>query len=145
MDLVMSFESLLNRKLFLAVGDPWELTAEPGGPPRQAVVKATDDDVERGHLLLEVDVPCDHRGTRYELFTAKARYEGASLACLLLQHGTAVANLYGIPRDKIPCDPFGDWWRGGLGIIGSLSTTASDGHTGCVVPLPGYPGERTDH
>jgi len=122
----MSFQSLLNLELFLAVGDPWELAAEPGGPPRRAVVKATDHDIERGQLLIEVDIPFDFRGTEYESFTASARYEGPGLAWLLLEQGTAVANLYGIPRDKMPSDPFGDWWRGGLGILGSLSTKPRD-------------------
>jgi len=121
----MTFGSLLNRELLLEVSEPWELAAEPGDAARRAVVKATDHDVERGRLLLEVDIPFDYRGVRYRLFTATARYEG-SLASLLREHGRAVANLYGIPGDEIPSDPFADWWRGGLGMIATLSTTTRD-------------------
>lgn len=110
---------LLNNELLLVVSDPGGLAASEGVSAR-AVVTATDEDVDRGGLVLAARDPLIHGGARYGFLVALARKQG-NLGDALLQRGRADASLDGVLGDVVPTDPFElEWWRGGLGAFATL-------------------------
>jgi hypothetical protein len=125
-ELLIMSEPLLNRELQIDVSEPWELSDVPGGSGRRTIVRAEDDDAERGGLLLKLKVPIEHRGAQYGTFVAVPR-RGSDAFNALGRNRSVEANLYGIVGDTIPEDPFAlAWWRGGLGMVATLSLLARD-------------------
>ena len=117
----MSSAGLMNRDVTLQISEPWELSAPAGGRGRTAVVKGVDSDDPPGRLLLELREPVVHGEVSYRLLVAVLR-QHRSLAEILVGDQSAEADLYGIPEGRSVEDPFNlDWWRGGLGIVGTLS------------------------
>jgi hypothetical protein len=110
---------LMNRVVSVLISEPWELSTPAGGTGRKAVVKATHGG--SASLLLELQEPVLHDKATYRMLVAVPRGH-RPLVDTLAAGESAEADLYGIPEDRTPEDPFNlDWWRGGLGIVGTLT------------------------
>lgn len=117
-------KALMDRRLALDVSEPWKLTREEDARPPLADVKDLrqgDQDRDQAVLLLELQELLEFDGVTYKLLVAEL--DGGSPALRALSEGVNVeAHLYGIPLGNEIADPLdpSSWWRGGLGMIGSL-------------------------
>jgi len=106
-------------RVALVVADPWELSRDPGTPPRFARVAAASADpgptgaAER--LLLELEEPIEWRGTSFR-FVVVQRRGGTQPMDDLVAGRSVECNFIGQPDERVrggdPLDTSS--WRGGL-------------------------------
>ena len=121
----MNESSLTGSQVAIEVSEPWELAREEGSPPVIAVVgdvRTSAPGPDADALLLHLADPLEFEGASYDRLVARAR-DGSSSFDPLLDGLTVEANCYGIPAGEQLDDPFDHgWWRGGLGLVGTLRT-----------------------
>ena len=114
----------IGRELWMYLNEPWEL-ARPldfvGDAHHVLTVEGVEPDVHDPKLLLRLAVPLTDRGTEYERLVVDQHAGEEPLIAQLESAGKIDdLTLFGIDEARVPDDVYGDWWRGGLGIRGSL-------------------------
>ena len=109
----------------VVVSDPWEFgTLHGTGPFTGKILKVGVDpsNSERQSALIQLDMPLVFEGVQCEFFVANSRHVDESLQDIL-NGSSVVCNLTRISQDHAsssnPLDL--SWWRGGVGLICTLS------------------------
>ncbi|HEY7066040.1 MAG TPA: hypothetical protein VII06_31500 [Chloroflexota bacterium] len=123
----MALAKLKGRTVQVWVSEPWDFGTEHGcGPFRATVLESGAVDSMPGDtVLLRLATALEFKGVRCEYLVATPRHEAPSFASLD-SGGMLPANLVRIPEDRAAApDPLNlDWWRGGVGLVGSLQLAA---------------------
>lgn len=120
----MAQTNLINMEVELIVSDPWEFCTELGAGPFNArilQVGKSQDVPDKDAVLIQLLSPVTYREVTCEFFVASPRHENETLQSL--GEGREVScGLTVIPVDRAHSpNPFDlSWWRGGVGLIGTL-------------------------
>jgi len=112
----------------LFVGEPWEFGEQYGCGPFYAVILLYGKDTNnqgRESALLRLRQPLFFQKVECEYFIVQARYDEQFM--LSLKTGQRIhCNLTRIAKERAssaqPLDL--NWWRGGIGLIGTLCSTS---------------------
>lgn len=107
----------VHTKVRLQLSDPWEMGVALGWRSISGSVTYVED----VDCLVELDVPFDYEGTRYQYLVISARHEGKPLAqadsievpCNMIRTTPELA------VSDHPVDT--SWWRGGGAMIGTVA------------------------
>ncbi len=119
-------DKLIGMRVRFTVSDPWEFGTEHGTGPFLATIVGDNLTTRNSHgdqgVLLQLAVPLVFQNTNCEYFVAQPRHTGDTLATL--RRTPVFCNLTAIPNDKaLSGSPFDlSWWRGGVGLIGTLES-----------------------
>lgn len=108
-----------DKKIEIIVSDPWEFgTIHGTGPFLAEVLKEKDNEA----LLIKLDKALEFEQVQCQYFVASPRLEGDSISDIP-RGKTVGCNLTRITKEHAnSADPFDlSWWRGGVGLIASLS------------------------
>jgi hypothetical protein len=120
----MTKAALEGLEVIIVVSDPWEFgTAHGSGPFLATVLQVGPKHWDSGTdaILLRLETPLVYEGITCEYFIASPRLDGGDIKALA--RGTEVdCTLTRIPADRaMSANPFDlSWWRGGIGLVGSL-------------------------
>ena len=121
-----SDESIVGKKVAIIVSDPWELVTAVGSGPFLAeilMVAAVGSGSDDEGALIKLVKALRFEGGDWEYFVATTRHRGDGLSDLL-SGKEVICNLTAISKAQAssaaPVDT--SWWRGGLGLIGTLQT-----------------------
>lgn len=113
---------LVGLRLRFIVSEPWEFEAKNGFCSLDGKVVRANDEA----LMFQSDKKVIVGTGAYDTFICSARLECGFLD--MLTHGNDLwCSATGLPQEKInSSDPFDlSWWRGGGGVIGTLSVINS--------------------
>lgn len=123
--MLQPLRKLIGTDVGVLVSDPWEFCSAHGNGPFGAnVVDVGSNEWEPGTdaLLIRLKSPVAYRGTQCEFFIVSARHQGADLAAVA-SGGSVLCSFTQVPAQRArSATPFDlSWWRGGIGLIGSLT------------------------
>jgi len=102
----------------LTVADPWELAGMRFG------VEVVQEDSE-GRMLARVEPALDWKGTQYHFLVLERRHRAGSTGQPPAPHSMECAGIGVSTEQAAGTSPWGaDRWRGGLALLGTLSTGA---------------------
>ena len=120
-------KGLLGRAAIVKVSDPWNLGESIAWRPLEATIVqhgtlASGYGTESEAIILKVNEPFEFEGTRYAYLVGSPRHEGDTFDGLD-DGGEVFCSLARVDQEQVESEsPFDmSWWRGGGGIIGSLS------------------------
>jgi hypothetical protein len=117
----MTGSPLVGAKVAILVSDPWDFVTEHGTGPFRATVLQLSDSDPGGSILVQLQNPLVYKGIRCEYIIVSPRYDGEDI--LSLASGKFLCcSLTQLPADRVDsADPFDlSWWRGGIGLLGSI-------------------------
>lgn len=120
----MTVAELVGMRVSITVSDPWDFGTEHGtGPFAAKVLQAGSNYWVSGEdaLLLQLETSLSYQGSTCEYFVATPRFEIGSLASLISGYKVE-CNFTRVPESRTTsANPFDlSWWRGGVGLIGTL-------------------------
>lgn len=109
-----------DQRIEITVSDPWDFVTECGSGPFPATVlrAGSDGSKEVPDLLISLDSPPRFQNTECKLFVARPRATPSKGS--RLQDMPVALTL--IPEERLKSENPLDlsWWRGGIGLIGTL-------------------------
>ena len=113
----------IEQSVLVLVSDPWDFADEVANNPFLAVVVTVSQDAEDGigALLLRVSSPFAYKGERCVYFVANRRHEEPNGRTR--DWSECGYNLTHIPVSRaLGPTPFDlSWWRGGIGLLATIS------------------------
>lgn len=120
----MNHAPLVGMEVMIIVSDPWDFGTVHGTGPFFGEVLQTGPGHNRpGKLaiLFRLKTPLLYQGTSCEYFVASPRHEGEDIQSLGQGKEVSCALTMIPPRQATVLNPFDlSWWRGGIGLIGTL-------------------------
>lgn len=116
-------EGLVGTQVEVTVSDPWEFGTQHGtGPFAATVLRAGRGETGQEALLLRLRAPLAYRGVNCEYLVASPRHTSGSLSALTAGGGAVSCGFTVIGEERAAApDPLDlSWWRGGVGLIGTL-------------------------